>query len=75
MFENILNELVKRIEEKEGLSIFARQRSKFEGWLKVELVDILKSKNKEFQKIADYCIGDVIAEAELFKIWKEYLNF
>ncbi len=32
-------------------------------------------KNKEFQKIADYCIGDVIAEAELFKIWKEYLNF
>ncbi|MCX7834187.1 MAG: ribonuclease H-like domain-containing protein [Ignavibacteria bacterium] len=32
-------------------------------------------KNKEYQKIADYCIGDVMAEAELFKIWKEYLNF
>lgn len=47
MFENILNKLVKRIEEKKGLSIFARQRSKFEGWLKVELVDILKSKNKD----------------------------
>ena len=47
MFENILNELVKRIKKKEGLYIFARQRSKFEGWLKVELVDILKSKNKD----------------------------
>ncbi len=32
-------------------------------------------KNKEYQKIADYCIGDVFAEAELFKIWKEYLYF
>ena len=31
-------------------------------------------KNKEFQKIADYCIGDVIAEAELFKKWNEVLN-
>jgi len=31
-------------------------------------------KNNEFQKIADYCIGDVIAEAELFKKWNETLN-
>ena len=31
-------------------------------------------KNKEYQKIADYCIGDVIAEAELFKKWNETLN-
>lgn len=32
-------------------------------------------KNKEYQRIADYCIGDVIAESELFKIWKDYFNF
>uniref|UniRef100_A0A7C3J5T5 Uncharacterized protein n=1 Tax=candidate division WOR-3 bacterium TaxID=2052148 RepID=A0A7C3J5T5_UNCW3 len=55
LFEYILNKLVKRIEEKEGLSIFANQRSKFEGWLKVELVDILKSKNKDVR--IEYSIG------------------
>jgi len=30
--------------------------------------------DKEFQKIADYCIGDVYAEVELFKKWNETLN-
>jgi predicted PolB exonuclease-like 3'-5' exonuclease len=29
---------------------------------------------KKFQEIADYCIGDVIAENELFKFWNDYLN-
>lgn len=30
--------------------------------------------NKEYQTIADYCIRDVIAEAELFEKWNELLN-
>ncbi len=30
---------------------------------------------KKYQQIADYCIGDVKAENELFKFWNEYLNF
>jgi hypothetical protein len=29
---------------------------------------------KRFQEIADYCLGDVIAQCELFKFWNEYLN-
>jgi 3'-5' exonuclease len=29
---------------------------------------------KKYQEIADYCIGDVKAENELFKFWNEYLN-
>lgn len=29
---------------------------------------------KEFRKIAEYCAGDVIAEAQLFKIWNEFLD-
>jgi predicted PolB exonuclease-like 3'-5' exonuclease len=29
---------------------------------------------KKYQEIADYCIGDVKAENELFKYWNEYLN-
>jgi 3'-5' exonuclease len=31
-------------------------------------------KNKEYQTIADYCIGDVIATTELFKKWNDLLN-
>jgi DNA polymerase elongation subunit (family B) len=30
---------------------------------------------KRFQELADYCIGDVIAENELFKFWNNYFNF
>jgi 3'-5' exonuclease len=29
---------------------------------------------KKFQEIADYCIGDVIAENRLFNFWNEYFN-
>ncbi len=29
---------------------------------------------KRYQEIADYCIGDVIAESQLFKFWNEYFN-
>lgn len=31
-------------------------------------------REKKLQEIADYCIGDVKAENELFKFWNEYLN-
>jgi 3'-5' exonuclease len=31
--------------------------------------------NGEYQKIADYCYADVVAESELFKRWNELLNF
>lgn len=29
---------------------------------------------KKYREIAQYCIGDVIAEAQLFHIWNNYLN-
>jgi len=29
---------------------------------------------KRFKEIAEYCIGDVIATSELYKIWNEYVN-
>ncbi len=29
---------------------------------------------KRFKDIAQYCIGDVIATAELYKIWNDYVN-
>lgn len=31
-------------------------------------------RQKEFKMIADYSAGDVIAEAELFKVWNQYLD-
>jgi len=30
---------------------------------------------KRYREIAEYCLGDVIATAQLFKKWNEYLNF
>jgi hypothetical protein len=43
-FENILDvaidKIIKRIQSSDGLSGFAEKRAKFEGWLKVELIDI-----------------------------------
>jgi hypothetical protein len=37
----LFNELKPKLESHQGLSIFAKERAKFEGWLKVELCDIL----------------------------------
>ena len=40
----ILPTLEKRLKHKKALSIFATERAKFEGWLKVEMCDILLEK-------------------------------
>ncbi|MEE9442688.1 MAG: hypothetical protein V3V99_08470 [candidate division Zixibacteria bacterium] len=37
----IANAIIKKIKGNFGLSIFARERAKFEGWLKVEIIDSL----------------------------------
>lgn len=39
--ELVFSELRPKLEEHEGLSIFVRERAKFEGWLKVEVCDSL----------------------------------
>ncbi len=41
------DELIRRIESTHALGVFAARRSKFEGWLKVELIDILIAKKRE----------------------------
>ncbi len=48
----ILGEIILRIKKKKGLYIFAQNRSKFEGWLKVELCDILYK--NEINPIPEY---------------------
>ena len=41
----IFNELPQRLNQHMGLSVFAKERAKFEGWLKVEVCDILSKHN------------------------------
>lgn len=31
-------------------------------------------KNEEYEKIARYCMGDVIATKKLYEIWRDYIN-
>jgi hypothetical protein len=46
-FKSIINDvLLKKIKQSYGLAVFANKRSRFEGWLKVELVNILIQKGK-----------------------------
>ncbi len=47
--ELIFGEIKPKLENNQGLSIFAKERAKFEGWLKVELCDIL---SKYFKDVA-----------------------
>ncbi|MEY2639744.1 MAG: hypothetical protein RIR90_1226 [Bacteroidota bacterium] len=46
LFDLTAEELIKRIQASSGLTKFAHRRAKFEGWLKVELIDILVKKGK-----------------------------
>lgn len=41
--EIVFNELKPKLENNNGLAIFAKERAKFEGWLKVELIEILSN--------------------------------
>ena len=45
----IFNEIKPKLENSQGLSIFAKERAKFEGWIKVELCDSL---SKYFKDVA-----------------------
>ena len=45
----IFNEIKPKLENNQGLSIFAKERAKFEGWLKVELCDSL---SKYYEDVA-----------------------
>jgi hypothetical protein len=40
----VSSELKPRIERHAGLGVFARERARFEGWMKAELVDVLVGK-------------------------------
>jgi len=39
--ETILDDLKTKLENSKGIDVFVKNRAKFEGWLKVEIVNIL----------------------------------
>ena len=41
LFNLTIEKVIQRIQNSEGLTNFAQKRAKFEGWFKVELIDIL----------------------------------
>jgi hypothetical protein len=45
LFDITADEIINRIKNSVGLTRFAYRRAKFEGWLKVELIDILARQN------------------------------
>lgn len=45
LYKLVSEELKPKLENNQGLSIFAKERAKFEGWLKVELCDSLSKHN------------------------------
>ncbi|MBK9153981.1 MAG: hypothetical protein IPM25_07145 [Chloracidobacterium sp.] len=58
-------DLIRRISRSAALGVFAKRRAKFEGWLKVELVDILISKGYDAipeQGLIDVTFRDVAIE-------------
>jgi hypothetical protein len=58
LIDRTADELVKRIQASKGLAVFAKRRAKFEGWLKVELIDILLKNG----------VKDVVPEAGLVDV-------
>jgi len=46
LFDLTIDDIVDRIQNSHGLTKFAHRRAKFEGWLKVEIIDILAKKGK-----------------------------
>ena len=47
LYQLIFQKLPNLIQQYSGLAVFARERAKFEGWLKVELCNILAEEKHE----------------------------
>ena len=58
LIDHTAEELIQRIKDSRGLAVFAKRRAKFEGWLKVELIDILIKRG----------FGNVVPEAGLVDV-------
>lgn len=77
LFDLTSEQLVLRIQNNHGLSNFAHRRAKFEGWFKVELIDILVRAGKgafpEIDRI-DVSFDDVGIELKTVNTNIQYAN-
>ena len=60
----IINEIIPRIENHNGLQIFAAERARFEPWLKVEFVDIFMNYFKMVLPEQDWI--DIVLDKETY---------
>lgn len=51
---------------------FGFKSPKAEGVNGAEVAELYK--NEEYEKIARYCMGDVVATKKLYEIWRDYIN-
>lgn len=78
----IFDEMTPKLENNQGLSIFAKERAKFEGWLKVELCDSLSKyfkdvtpeKNTHERKRIDVTFGNWAIELKTINTNIRYKN-
>lgn len=68
-------EIINKISEKRGLNPFAKGRSKFEGWLKVELIDTMIDSNvKPEVKLIDVSNDNIAIELKSVNTSYKYNN-
>ena len=77
LFDLTANKIITRINTSSGLTKFAQRRAKFEGWLKVELIDVLVKEGKnalpEIGRI-DVSFDDVGIELKTVNTNIRYVN-
>jgi hypothetical protein len=77
LFDITADEIINRIQKSVGLARFAYKRAKFEGWLKVELIDILVRQNQnalpEINRI-DVSFDNVLIELKTVNTNVRYPN-
>ena len=81
LFDITATKIIRKIRKNTGLSQFAVERSKFEGWLKVELINILNENEllakPEINRI-DVSFNDIFIELKTViseqKIFAEYID-
>ena len=68
----VSKELKPRIERHRGIAVFARERARFEGWLKAELVDVLVGKG--FDAVPETNAIDVVCRPQEAAIELKTIN-
>ena len=73
--ETILDDLKTKLENSKGIAVFVKERAKFEGWLKVEIVDILYNKINPKKIIPEKYRVDIIFDDSALELKTVNTNY